>query len=129
MARSRGQSRNRRPAPELGVGGLAGDLEHGERAVVESVAHTPAREAAGAPMTGPVASGAGGRAPSPGFGAADLDLFAPTTRPYEPITTGLDDEPVFDADGLFADDYELFRVMARISPSPGVMRLLGRVSR
>lgn len=104
----------------LGVGALAeGQLEHGERGVVESLAQPP-----------PAGGGMGGAPPAPrpqrtgpAPGSA-VDLWGPTGRPEEPITSGMNDPGPAP---MIADDPNmLLRALVQIDPHPDLVRLLNR---
>jgi hypothetical protein len=100
-------ARNRRS----GVGGMAGEVGYGERALVESTAVSPRSQ----PPSGPT-----GVAPQPGLGAM-VDPFAPTEQPNQPITAGL--EP----DAMAAPNpADVLRAMYRRFPYPDLRRLLER---
>jgi hypothetical protein len=116
MARRRG-GRNNGPqarAPELGAGGVASaGLQHGERQAVEDTAAMAPGEQppAGMPM--------GGGAPPPIPGGSP---WAPTERPGEPITAGLDEQqqaPVLDD-----DPDEMLRILYHAYPHPDLLDLL-----
>lgn len=102
MARTknrRGSGANRNNS--LGVGGAAeGDLQHGERPIVESTAVTPESQD---PASTPVPAQGPAPVPAPGSGRADIDIFASTDNPEEPVTKGLEEalsEPGPDPDIL-----------------------------
>lgn len=122
MARRRG-GRARNPAnnPEgLGVGALAeGRLPHGARGTVESIAQRPGPD--GGPPQPQQASRQPPQQAPPG---ADMDLFAPTQRPSEPPTTGLNSGP--GSGGMvLADDVDMWlRAATDQFPHPDLYRLL-----
>lgn len=110
----------------LGVGALAeGELQHGERGIVESISQGPPPGGGGGPAAG------GGQQAGPIPGSA-VDLWGPTGRPEEPITAGVDQGPggpprpeVGDADAV---DLVVRQAFA-ITGSPHLMQLLDRVVR
>ena len=120
MARRRG--RGGRPeamaqTDDLGVGGLAGDLAHGEREVVESVATSP--QGGGQPQPEP------GQAQGQRGGArADQDIFAPSTHPEQPPTSGLPMGPGRSSTVLADDPDELLRALHQSYPHPDLLWLL-----
>lgn len=83
------------PAPSSGPGALSrrtdsqpkmrlSDAQYGEQAVYQS-------DQSGAPMAGPDSGPAGGGAPGGGGPPIDVPPFgAPTARPDEPVTSGID---------------------------------------
>ena len=116
MARRRGR---RPPNPGgnpdgLGVGALAdGDLQHGERPIVESLA-TGAQGPAGPPAPQPQGGGGGG----------EIDLFAPSQRPQEPIQDGMPGGPGASG-GVLDDDPDMFlRAAMDRMPHPDIARML-----
>lgn len=107
MARRRGPRDNR-----MGVGGMAGGLEYGQRGTVESTAMSPTA----GPTTGPIGPAQG----PPNLGMA-IEPFAPTERPDQPITAGM--EP----DAMAAPNpSDVLAAMYRRFPYPDLRRLLER---
>lgn len=96
----RGGRRAQTPEAPLGVGGMAGDLEHGERPVVEGLAQTP--DPGAAPGPPPPAAPGGGLMP------AGQDLWAPTERPHEPIASPPDMVLGEDPDEFLRAIYQAF---------------------
>jgi hypothetical protein len=98
----------------MGVGGMAGGLEYGQRGIVESTAMVPSPTAG--PVTGPISPPQGG----PNLGMA-VEPFAPTERPDQPITAGM--EP----DAMSAPNpADVLAAMYRRFPYPDLRRLLER---
>lgn len=120
MARRRG--RGGRPeamaqTDDLGVGGLAGELAHGEREVVESVATSPQGGQAPQPEPG------GGGQPQ-GGARADQDIFAPSNHPEQPPTSGLPMGAGRSSHVLADDPDEFLRVLHESYPHPDLLWLL-----
>lgn len=111
-------ARRRRPRDtRMGVGGMAGGLEYGERGIVESTAVTPSGPTpqASAP-TGPVAP-----RPAVSPNAAAADPFAPTSMPRQPITAGMQ-SGMQPAD----DPVNVLRALYRRFPYPEIRKLIER---
>lgn len=111
MARRRGPRDSR-----MGVGGMAGDLGYGERGMVESTAMSPM--AAG--QTGGPQGMMGAPQGPPNLGMA-VEPFAPTDRPDQPITAGLEPDAM-----MSPDPADVLRAMYRRFPYPDLRRLLER---
>lgn len=120
MARRRGRGTQTNPAtnPEgLGVGALAeGQLAHGERGVVESVASQPGGQGGGGQAQGQPQRPQGRR--------ADQDVFAPTSRPDQPPEAGLPVGPGGGGMVLADDPDEFLRVAHEVRPHPDLVWLL-----
>lgn len=110
MARRRGNPNPQANLDSLGVGGLAGELQHGERGIVEAVAAPPQQQ--GAPGPAPVPPQGGG-SPIP-----DVDLWGPTAQPDVPINAGMGAQ-------VLEDDVDHFlRALNEIAPHDDIRRLL-----
>ena len=117
MARRRG-SGNPQTNPEgLGVGALAeGELAHGERPIVESLAGGPAGPAPGGPEP------QGGQPPQ---GGAGMDLFGPSTHPGEPITSGVGSGPGAPGGQVLDNDPdEVLRMLYEVMPHDDIRMLM-----
>lgn len=109
-------ARRRKPRDtRMGVGGVAGDLEYGERGVVESTAMAPGQP--GGAVTGPQGPPPQG---GPMLGAA-VEPFAPTDRPDQPITAGLEPDAM-----MGPNPTDILAAMYRRFPYPDLRRLLER---
>lgn len=109
-------ARRRKPRDtRMGVGGVAGDLEYGERGVVESTAMAPGQP--GGAVTGPQGPPPQG---GPMLGAA-VEPFAPTDRPDQPITAGLEPDAM-----MSPNPTDILAAMYRRFPYPDLRRLLER---
>lgn len=109
MARRRGPRDAR-----MGAGSVAaGDLQHGERQVVEQTAMSPM---AAGQTGGPQAPAPG----PPGLGMA-VDPFAPTAMPDQPMTAGLGPDEMSSPNPA-----DVLAAMYRRFPYPDLRRLLER---
>jgi len=115
MARRRSRRDTR-----MGVGGMAGDLEYGERGIVESTAVVPRGPQSTRPV-GPMPARTEQAAGMVSPNAAAADPFAPSNLPRQPINAGLEPGgmPEPDAAAILRELYRLF-------PYPGIRRLLER---
>ncbi len=97
---------------ELGVGAVASDgLAHGDRQVVEASA-----------QAAPVPDSAAPPSPVPAGGGMQPDeLFAPTSRPDEPITAGLNEVGVL---GQVDPAVEVLQIAVQQFPHPQLLELL-----
>jgi len=93
---------------------MAGDLQYGERGIVESTAVTPT------PTVSPAVGPSAAPAPMPAPGAA-VEAFAPTQMPRQPITAGLEPGAVPENDPV-----NVLRAMYRRYPYPEIRRLIER---
>ena len=100
----------------MGVGGAAGPLDHGERGIVESTAMSPMTEGQMGGPQGLMGAPQGG----PNLGMA-VEPFAPTDRPDQPITAGLEPDAM-----MSPDPADVLRAMYRRFPYPDLRRLLER---
>lgn len=127
-----GRRTPRNPAPVSGPGALSARTDgggqpvrvasggaYGERKALEGQQQA-APLAAGSPVPG----GGGGGQPPQGAPASPLDVFTPTERPGEPITSGIPMGPGAGGMVLPPDPDEFARAVFAQAPSEDLRRLL-----
>ncbi len=119
MARRRGRGGASPVDSDLGVGALAGEVQHGERGLVEQTA---------APQGGPQGPGGPpqGQPPAqPPQGGAGMDLFAPSGHPGEPIQAGIPGGPGGQGGQMLENDPDdLLRAIYQAYPHDDIRALL-----